>query len=63
MTDQERMSYEAFVAEWRAQIMGLVGQAAARAGRDVSEVTVLGVSKTVDVDKLVSLCRVWCSRQ
>ena len=57
MTDEERMSYEAFVAERRAQIMGLVGQAAARAGRDVSEVTVLGVSKTVDVDKLVCAWR------
>lgn len=57
MTDEERMSYETFVAERRAQIMELVGQAARRAGRDASEVTVLGVSKTVDVDKLVCAWR------
>lgn len=49
--------YERFLCERRARIMDLVAQAARRAGRDVSDITVCAVSKTVDVDSVVAAQR------
>ena len=57
MTSQEQEAYEAFLAERRAQIMGLIADAAAHAGRDASEITLLAVSKTVDVEGVVCAWR------
>ena len=50
-------SYEAFVRERRARILDRVRAACARSGRDVSEVMVEAVSKTVDVDAVVAAMR------
>ena len=47
-----REQYEEFLAARRAHICGLVAQACARAGRDVSEVELMAVSKTVDVEEV-----------
>ena len=44
MTEETQPAYEAFVAERREQIMGRLRDAARRAGRDASEVTLLAVS-------------------
>ena len=41
-------TYEAFLRERRAQILGRVAEACARTGRDPSEVSAIAVSKTVD---------------
>ena len=57
MTDETRPAYEAFVAERRERIMGVLRDAARRAGRDASEVTLLAVSKTVGVDEAVCAWR------
>ena len=53
MTASELASYEAFVAERRAQIVQRVEDAARTAGRDASEVCMLAVSKTVGPDEVV----------
>lgn len=57
MTAEELATYEAFVAERRAQIMGRLCDAAAAAGRDASEVTLLAVSKTVGIDEVACAWR------
>ncbi len=49
----DQATYEAFVAQRRAQIMDRLGEAARVSGRDASEVCVLAVSKTVGVDEVV----------
>ena len=53
MTANELASYEAFVAERRAQIVQRLEDAARAAGRDASEVCMLAVSKTVGPDEVV----------
>lgn len=58
MNDAVDEAYEAFSAERRAQIMDAVADACRRASRDVSEVDVIAVSKTVDVDAVVAAHRV-----
>lgn len=50
-------SYQRFMAERRAWILGRVGEACARVGRDPSQVTLVAVSKTVDVDAAVAAWR------
>lgn len=45
-------AYESFVAARRVQIMDRISQAARMAGRDVSEICVLAVSKTVGVEEV-----------
>ena len=57
MTDQERIAYEQFVSERRAQILARVGDAARLAGRDPEEVLLLAVSKTVGVDEVACAWR------
>lgn len=47
MVGQDMAGYEEFLAERRARLMERIGQAAARAGRDASGITLLAVSKTV----------------
>ena len=44
-----RDGYREFLSARRAYLMGRIAEAAARAGRDASEVELLAVSKTVDV--------------
>lgn len=46
--------YQRFVAHRRDRILARVERAARVAGRDPSEVTVMAVSKTVDVDKVAA---------
>ena len=50
-------SYVAFVAERRAEILNKVGEACQRSGRDLSEVSLFAVSKTVDVAEVVAAMR------
>ena len=50
-------SYQRFSSERRASILRRVAAACARAGRDPSEVTLVAVSKTVDVDAVVAAWR------
>ena len=57
MLDEQQASYQAFVTERRAQIVGLMEAAARKAGRDPEEVTLLAVSKTVGVDEVVCAWR------
>lgn len=47
-----RDDYLAFLERRRADILRLVAESCARAGRDVSEVEVMAVSKTVGVDEV-----------
>ena len=49
--------YVAFLADRRAQILGRIERAAASAGRDPGSVTLVAVSKTVDVDAVVAAKR------
>ena len=46
-------TYGTFLRERRAQILGRIADAAARAGRAADEVTAIAVSKTVDVPAVV----------
>ena len=57
MHDEQRESYEAFVTERRAQIQSAIDEAARKAGRSSSEVTLLAVSKTVGVDEVACAWR------
>ena len=57
MTDVEQRTYEEFVSERRAQIMGAIADSARKVGRDASEVTLLAVSKTVGVDEVACAWR------
>lgn len=50
---QDAESYAQFLAERRQELLDRIAQAAARAGRDASEVTLLAVSKTVDVPQVL----------
>ena len=52
MDETEDESYAAFLAERREEILQRIAEAAARAGRDPSEVELLAVSKTVDVPQV-----------
>ncbi len=52
MTDERARAYEAFLTERRAAILDRLSEAARRAGRDVSDVTLLAVSKTVGIEEL-----------
>ena len=54
---QPSAEYQAFVADRRAELLARAAAAAARAGRDASEVTLEAVSKTVDVDGVVAAYR------
>ncbi|WP_195837775.1 YggS family pyridoxal phosphate-dependent enzyme [Olsenella porci] len=49
MDESEQKRYLAFLGERRAQILERMAGACERAGRDTGEVTLLAVSKTVDV--------------
>lgn len=53
----EMAAYEAFVAQRRAEIMERLAEAARVSGRDASEVCLLAVSKTVDIDEVVCAWR------
>ena len=57
MTSEELATYEEFVAQRRAQILDRLAEAARAAGRDVSEVCVLAVSKTVGVEEVACAWR------
>lgn len=57
MTDLQDKSYAEFAAERRAQILGRIEAACARAGRDASEVCPIAVSKTVGTDELLAAWR------
>jgi hypothetical protein len=64
MDETEDESYAAFLAERREEILQRIAEAAARAGRDASEVELLAVSKTVDVPQVdlawkVGIPRLW----
>lgn len=52
MNEEEKEGYLAFLTARKAEIEASMAAAAARAGRDVSEVTLLAVSKTVGVDEV-----------
>lgn len=53
MNASDREAYEAFVAQRRAKILERIAAAARTAGRDVSDVRLLAVSKTVGIDEVV----------
>jgi len=57
MDEQQRVAYERFVTERRAQIVAQVEEAARKAGRDSSEVLLLAVSKTVGIDEVACAWR------
>lgn len=57
MTTSQLHAYEAFVAERRTQIVEQLEQAARTAGRNVSDVCLLAVSKTVGVDEVACAWR------
>ena len=57
MTELQGQAYAEFSAARREEIMGSVAAACARAGRDVSEVTPIAVSKTVGTDELLAAWR------
>jgi pyridoxal phosphate enzyme (YggS family) len=52
MNGTEEESYAAFLVERREEILQRIDEAAARAGRDPSEISLLAVSKTVDVPQV-----------
>ena len=53
MERSDNMSYTAFLSERRAELLSQIEQAAARAGRNANEVSLLAVSKTVGTDEVV----------
>lgn len=57
MTSSQLQEYEAFVAQRRTQIVERIAQAAHNAGRDVSDVCLLAVSKTVGIDEVACAWR------
>lgn len=57
MTIDQMHDYEAFVTQRRAQIVERLSQAADTAGRDVSEICLLAVSKTVGIDEVACAWR------
>lgn len=52
MNDEERERYASFLRERRARILERIAEAAQRAGRDPSGITLLAVSKTVGPDEV-----------
>lgn len=48
--------YGTFLARRRARLLERVAQAASRSGRQAADVTLLAVSKTVDVDEVIAAC-------
>lgn len=52
MFQDDAQSYAEFLAKRRAELLGRIADAAARAGRSADEVTLLAVSKTVDVEQM-----------
>lgn len=53
MDNEFSASYEAFLAERRAELLSRIAEAAARVGRSADEVEVLAVSKTVGPEEVV----------
>ena len=53
MERSDNMSYTAFLSERRAELLSQIEQAAARAGRNANEVSLLAVSKTVGTEEVV----------
>lgn len=53
MDDREREQYAAFLSERRSELLERIARAASRSGRDASSVTLLAVSKTVDVEEVL----------
>ena len=53
MDNEFSASYEAFLAERRAELLARIAEAAARVGRSADEVEVLAVSKTVGPEEVV----------
>ena len=53
MDRAQTTDYRAFLAQRRAMLLERIGQAARRAGRDASEVSLLAVSKTVGDQEVV----------
>lgn len=53
MNDREREQYAAFLSGRRDELLERIARAASRSGRDASEVTLLAVSKTVDVEEVL----------
>ncbi|MBR3318310.1 MAG: YggS family pyridoxal phosphate-dependent enzyme [Atopobiaceae bacterium] len=54
----ETQAYAAFLGTRREELLERIAQAAKRAGREPSEVTLLAVSKTVDVPQVLAACEV-----
>lgn len=53
MNETETQDYRSFLAKRRAAILRRIASAAAKSGRSAGDVTLLAVSKTVDVDAVV----------
>lgn len=56
MDMSDSQAYAAFVRNRREELLERMAQAAARAGRSADEVTLLAVSKTVDVPQVLAAC-------
>ena len=52
MDNESSTTYEAFLAERRAELLARIAEAAARACRSADEVAVLAVSKTVGPEEV-----------
>ena len=57
MDEAQPVAFEAFIAQRRAELLERIGSAARRASRDPRDVTLVAVSKTVDVDGVVAAWR------